>query len=301
MSFPVPVEGPSLRILVALFPGFQLLDVAGPLDMFNILSGPPYNAPLRMSFAAETLDAVPTKLINTPNSTRHFDVHGATGQADVNASFNQRFAVDLTFADALADSQSWDLIFIPGGIGSRVFYEGTGTAANGGEPTLAVQPLLDFIRRVTSAGRVSLGFMTVCTGSDILARTGLLDGRRATTNMLRFEDVSTRSPRVKWCRGARWAKSDVEDGKTSGRAKEEGGGLEVWTSAGVSAGMDLALAFVAEKFGGVEVARDVARRSECEFLGVSPCVAFSLSSLLCASLFSALLLLGYYRAVVVAD
>jgi transcriptional regulator GlxA family with amidase domain len=66
--------------------------------------------------------------------------------------------------------------------------------------------------------------MTVCTGTSLLARTGLLDGRRATTNKLAFEWVKSQGPNVNWVKQARW----VVDGKFV-------------TSSGVSAGMDMAL------------------------------------------------------------
>ena len=69
--------------------------------------------------------------------------------------------------------------------------------------------------------------MTVCTGSALLAQAGLLDGRRATTNKMFFSWPESTWPAVRWVREARW----VEDGK-------------LWTSSGVSAGIDMALAVV---------------------------------------------------------
>jgi transcriptional regulator GlxA family with amidase domain len=86
-------------------------------------------------------------------------------------------------------------------------------------------------RRVTS----------VCTGAFLLARAGLLDGRRATTHWAGCEELASRYPRVQ-------VESDpifVRDG-------------DVWTSAGVTSGMDLALALVEEDLGhraALEVAR----------------------------------------------
>ena len=70
--------------------------------------------------------------------------------------------------------------------------------------------------------------MTVCTGTALLAQAGLLDGRRATTNKMFFSWPETTWPAVRWVREARW----VEDGT-------------FWTSSGVSAGIDMALAVVA--------------------------------------------------------
>ena len=66
-------------------------------------------------------------------------------------------------------------------------------------------------------------------GAALLARAGVLDDRRATTNKLAFDWVVSQGPRVTWVRKARW----VEDGKFV-------------TSSGVSAGIDMALAVVAK-------------------------------------------------------
>jgi transcriptional regulator GlxA family with amidase domain len=72
----------------------------------------------------------------------------------------------------------------------------------------------------------------VCTGTALLARPGLLDGRRATTNKAVFQWVADQGPKVEWIRAARW----VEDG-------------HFFTSSGVSAGMDMSLAVIAKLVG----------------------------------------------------
>ena len=74
--------------------------------------------------------------------------------------------------------------------------------------------------------------MTVCTGSALLAAAGVLDGRRATSNDLAFDWVVSMGERVDWIKDARW----VVDGKFR-------------TSSGISAGIDMALAFVEDTCG----------------------------------------------------
>lgn len=74
--------------------------------------------------------------------------------------------------------------------------------------------------------------MTVCTGSGLLAKTGLLDHKKATSNKKAFEWASAQSEWVKWNKKARWTKDD-----------------KYYTSAGVSAGMDLSLAILEEIHG----------------------------------------------------
>ncbi len=83
---------------------------------------------------------------------------------------------------------------------------------------------------------------SVCTGAFLLADVGLLDGRRATTHWAYAHDLALRYPQVKVDADPIW----IQDGP-------------IYTSAGVTAGMDLALRFVEEDLGSA-VALDVARR-----------------------------------------
>lgn len=110
-----------------------------------------------------------------------------------------------------ADCPHLDMYLVPGGMGTRVEIEN--------------ERLLQFLRERTKQVDYA---MTVCTGTAILAKAGLLDGRKATTNKMLFEWVAAQGPKVQWIKAARW----VEDGKFV-------------TSSGVSAGMDMALAVIA--------------------------------------------------------
>jgi transcriptional regulator GlxA family with amidase domain len=101
---------------------------------------------------------------------------------------------------------------------------GTGVEAAAADPTL-----VDWVRRrARRAQRVA----SVCTGAFLLAASGALDGRRATTHWSVCAELARRFPKVK-------VESDpifVRDGP-------------VWTSAGVTAGIDLALALVEQDLG----------------------------------------------------
>jgi transcriptional regulator GlxA family with amidase domain len=114
-----------------------------------------------------------------------------------------------------ADAPRLDLILVPGGLGTRVEADNP--------------RILDFLRR--RAGEAEF-VMSVCTGASLLARAGLLERKRATTNKMFFQWVAEQGPNVEWVKEARW----VEDGK-------------LVTSSGVSAGMDMALAVIARMFG----------------------------------------------------
>lgn len=99
--------------------------------------------------------------------------------------------------------------------------------------------LRDFIREAAATSR---RIAAPCTGAFTLAQAGILDGRRATTHWAYARELQTRFPLVKVDEDRIF----VVDG-------------QVWTSAGMSAGIDLALAMV-EADHGADVARRVAKK-----------------------------------------
>ena len=149
----------------------------------------------------------------------------ALGAEPVESRHRQRIVVDRT----TAQSTDYDLLFIPGGDSAL---EAAKDSA-----------LMGWVQE--TAGRAERVF-AVCTGTILLGMTGLLDGRRATTNKLDFTATVHLAPHVAWVKKARW----VRDGK-------------FYTSSGVSAGMDMALAVAADLFG-TERAKTMAE--ECEYI-----------------------------------
>ena len=85
-----------------------------------------------------------------------------------------------------------------------------------------------FLNWLSSASQHAEITSSVCTGAPLLARAGLLDGRRATTNKLAWAWATSQGPKVLWQPRARW----VVDGP-------------FFTASGVSAGMDMSLALIA--------------------------------------------------------
>src|SRR5215475_8069272 len=128
------------------------------------------------------------------------------------------------------DAPELDLILLPGGFGT---IEQLGNRA-----------LHEFLRRRSARATVT---MSVCSGSAILAKAGLLDGRRATSNKQFFDLARAQGAAVKWVEQARW----VEDGPFA-------------TSSGVSAGTDMALAVIAKLYG-KEIAQQIAESTEYEW------------------------------------
>jgi len=129
-----------------------------------------------------------------------------------------------------ADAPPLDLLLLPGGIGTL--------------PALESDALLGFLRERAASARVT---MSVCSGSAILAKAGLLDGRRATSNKMFFSLATSQSDQVEWVEAARW----VVDGP-------------MVTSSGVSAGTDMALAVIEDLFG-TERAEQVAAYTEYQW------------------------------------
>ncbi|MCU0829013.1 MAG: DJ-1/PfpI family protein [Tabrizicola sp.] len=181
------------RVGALIFPGFELLDVFGPMEMFGML-----DTEFSLELIAETSGPIQSK---------------------------QRLSA---FADrTIGDCCDYDILFVPGGGGTR--------------REVGNVRLLDWIAEVSEKSELTL---SVCTGSALLAKAGVLNGRRATTNKMAFDWVVEQGPQVEWVRMARW----VEDGKFI-------------TSSGVSAGMDMTLGAIALMLGR-ETAEKVAMWSE---------------------------------------
>jgi transcriptional regulator GlxA family with amidase domain len=106
------------------------------------------------------------------------------------------------------------------------------------DAVVADQAVLGWIRRMAPRVR---RLASVCTGAFLLAEAGLLDGRAVTTHWSRAQELARRYPRLRVEEDRIWVRD---------------GGL--YTSAGVTAGMDLALALIEEDLG-AEVALAVAR------------------------------------------
>lgn len=113
---------------------------------------------------------------------------------------------------------------------------------SGGSGTAKIMQNRAFMAFVARAVRLAPRVASVCSGAAILAATGALDGRRATTHWGAAPVIARSFPKVRMEPDA----IHVRDGK-------------FWTSAGITAGMDLALALVEEDLGH-EIALKIARR-----------------------------------------
>jgi putative intracellular protease/amidase len=142
--------------------------------------------------------------------------------------------------------ENYDVFLIPGGKGTRTLVDDN-----------------KFIRKLKAIAEKSLWCLTICTGSALLAKTGLLDGSEATSNKTAFEWVKTNGERVKWRYEARW----VADKK-------------YYTSSGISAGIDMSLGFISDRFG-EERAKETAKRMEYEWNKPATPFSFDFNPRLC--------------------
>ncbi|KXX73710.1 Isonitrile hydratase [Madurella mycetomatis] len=148
--------------------------------------------------------------------------HGPDGMPmDMSAMIDAQIVATHTFETA----PPLDVLIVPGGIGDLTLTENNDTAI---EEFIAAR--FDSTKYVLS----------VCTGAGFLARAGVLDGRRATATKATWARATYFGNNVTWVPSARW----VQDGK-------------VWTSSGVSAGMDMMVAFLRHLYGDPEVNNSV--------------------------------------------
>ncbi|KAJ6500174.1 class I glutamine amidotransferase-like protein [Mycena vitilis] len=184
----------TLRVAVCLFPGVTSTDYQGPVELLGILSGKNRQRAERVSK-------------NLPDLFIEFTYLGPTLDP-IEPTAGPLLLPTLAYDDA---KEQFDIVLVPGGPDVN--------------PPISCP---DFIKRQAPGAKYIL---SVCTGSLILARTGLLNGKRATTNKSAFRSVQekTKDLPIAWVPKARWVAT--EDKK-------------IWTGSGISAGMDLAGGFL---------------------------------------------------------
>ena len=165
-----------LRIVVVLFEGFELLDVFGPVQLFQAV----------------------------PDVTVVFA--GPTGEPVASSQ-----GVEVVPTMPYGQIEPADVLLVPGGKGTRKLVED--------------ESFLSWLRGVGAQAPL---VASVCTGSAVLAATGLLEGYTATSNKRAYSWATSFGGDVSWRPEARW----VHDRNR-------------WTSSGVAAGMDMTVSLIA--------------------------------------------------------
>jgi putative intracellular protease/amidase len=188
-----------LALGAILYPGFEMLDLFGPLEMFSMVP----REQLTIHMIAEQAGPVPAAL--------GMEISGP------------KVIADYSFIDA----PPLDILLLPGGVGTL--------------PELENTLMLEFLAEQSKNAKITA---SVCSGSALLAKAGVLDGHRATSNKQLFALATNQSDKVTWVEAARW----VDDGP-------------VVTSSGVSAGTDMGVAII-QRLWGEEMAHTVAEFAE---------------------------------------
>ncbi|KAI0753813.1 class I glutamine amidotransferase-like protein [Fomes fomentarius] len=209
-----PNKTTPTKIGIILFPSFEPLDVFGPADALQMLARQTH------------LDLY---LISNANGTDLSPVSTAPRAAAMNP-FNSTFWQSVVPTHTLENvPDNLEVLLVPGGIGTRASDLG---------------PTVEFIKERYPKLH---SLISVCTGAILVAKAGVFDGKRATTNKVSYNAITPQFPSVQWDRFPRW----VVDGN-------------VWSSGGVSAGIDVTFGWIAGNFG-EDVARTVANNIEYEW------------------------------------
>ncbi|KAH6643821.1 class I glutamine amidotransferase-like protein [Boeremia exigua] len=182
---------------IVLFRMFDVLDVHGPIEILQFLSG---IYKIDIALIAETMDAVTSE----------------PSLAAMNP-FNSSVYPVLPPTHTFETAPELDVLILAGGPGWR-------------NPTL--NATLDYIARTAPNVKQVL---TICTGSALAARAGIMKGRKATTNKTSWPNAVKAGLNTTWVPRARW----VEDESTF---------PPIWSSSGVVAGIDLMLHWVGQTY-----------------------------------------------------
>ncbi len=191
------------NIAILLFDDVEVLDFAGPFEVFSVTGTRSGAEPFNVYTVAET---------KRPIDARN------------QLSINPRYGFD--------DCPAPDILLVPGGKGTRVEMENA--------------KLIDWIRRMSYSAELTL---SVCTGSLLLAKAGLLHGLAATTHHGNLDLLQELAP-----------KTTIE------RSRRYVDGGAVITSAGVAAGIDMSF-YVLSRLLGSDVARETANYIEYPWSG----------------------------------
>lgn len=174
------------NVAILIYNDVEVLDFAGPFEVFSVTSESDENQPFQVYTVAETKEAI---------------------RAKNGLSVNPEYT--------LTDCPSPHIVIIPGGIGSR--------------EAMKRSAILDWVKTCSQDAEF---VMSVCTGSLILAKAGLLEGLKATTHHQAFDLLREIAPNTTVVENQRFVEED-----------------KILTSGGIAAGIDLSLYVVAKLLG----------------------------------------------------
>ncbi|KAL5427676.1 hypothetical protein PMIN04_001178 [Paraphaeosphaeria minitans] len=213
---------------ILLTPSITPIDMFGPMDVFQGLAMAFQNLTGPMHLSIISVNSTPS---TTNPPMPGIDFGTALPPTITIGEYLAAAANNFTsINDSATNSTCHTNTKIPGPLDVLLVPGGGGTRKD-------VSHEIDFVRTVYPSLK---HLISICTGSTIIARAGVLDGRKATTNKKAWAWATSFGNNVSYVPHARW----VQDGN-------------VWTSSGVSAGVDVSYAFLSSVYG-EEVSRWVA-------------------------------------------
>lgn len=192
------------KVAIFIFDEVEVLDFTGPFEIFGVAG-------------------------KQSGGEGHFEVFTVAEKSSISARNNLVVAPTYTFENCPTP----DILLIPGGGGFRKAGDGSQGIPFGSRREMNNEKLLTWVREMNE--KVEL-LLSVCTGSLILAKAGLLEGLSATTHFKAVEQMREVAPNTTLFPEKRW----IDNGR-------------IILSAGVSAGIDMSL-YVVSKLHGKEVA-----------------------------------------------
>ncbi len=198
------LENETLNVGIVIFDQVEVLDFCGPFEVFSVT----------------------TEMIAQQRPDKKGPFHVFT-IAEQNRLVTTRGGLLVQPHFTIADSPHIDIVIVPGGFGTRREID---------NPVL-----MEWLAKITQQTRLNT---SVCTGSFLLAKVGVLEGHSATTHWASLDRFAQAFPQVQVQREVRW----VDDGT-------------IITSAGVSAGIDMSLHVIERLLGRVQ-AEQTAKQME---------------------------------------
>ena len=192
----------KVTVGILVFDDVEVLDFSGPFEVFSRTRTTPGPESRRSD------DTAPFRVVTVAKTREPVTATGG---------------LVVTPHHGFSDAPKIDLLLVPGGFGTR--------------PLIDDAETIDWVKQVSAEAQLTT---SVCTGALVLARAGLLSGRRATTHWAATDLLESMDAGMTVVRGARY----VDDG--------------IISSAGVAAGIDMAF-HVVERLHGKAVADETAR------------------------------------------
>ena len=197
-------ENETLTVGIVIFDQVEVLDFCGPFEVFSVT----------------------TDLVGQQRPSKKGPFHVFT-VAEQNCLVTTRGGMLVQPHFTIADHPQIDIVIVPGGFGTRKEID---------NPVL-----MEWLAKITQQTRLNT---SVCTGSFLLGKVGVLEGHSATTHWASLDRFAQAFPQVQVQREVRW----VDDGT-------------IITSAGVSAGIDMSLHLI-ERLLGRKQAEQTAKQME---------------------------------------